>query len=169
MIFILVAFGGSYEDAWRANVAASTDKAKIEQLKILKEGRREKIKVCKDQITEFCNRWDEANPFDQTSLEKTVDVPKWPSGINQKLITKEMRIERDTIRKFNDGVLQRNAAKQVEHRNRRVAAEKEYAREIGLFDIISEEKFTGSSYYSLSYELYSRCETNYEIDEVKEI
>ena len=168
MIFILVAFGGSYEDAWRANVAASTDKSKIEELKILKEERREKIKVCKDQITKFCNQWDEANPFDQTSLEKTVDVPKWPSGINQKLITKEMRIERDTIRKFNDGVLQRNAAKQAEHRNRRVTAEKEYAREIGLFDIIPEEKLTGS-YYSLSYELYSRCETNYEIDEVKEI
>lgn len=168
MIFILVAFGGSYEDAWRANVAASTDKPKIEQLKTNKEERREKLKVCKQQIQEFCDRWDEANPFDQTTLEKVVDVPKWPSGIAQKLITKEMRIERETIREFNNGVMQRNAAKNAEHRKRRIEAEFEYARSIGLFDLIPEEKFTGAC-YSLSYELYNRCETNYEIDEVKEI
>jgi hypothetical protein len=168
MIFILVAFGGSYEDAWRANVAASTNKTKIEQLKADKEKRREKLKVCKQQIQTFCDRWDEANPFDQTTLEKVVDVPKWPSGITQKLITKEMRIERETIREFNNGVMQRNAARNYEHRNRRIEAEFEYARSIGLFDIIPEEKFTGA-YYSLSYELYTKCETNYEIDEVKEI
>ena len=168
MIYILVAFGGSYEDAWRANVAASTDKTKVEELMANKEDRREKLKVCKQQLEEFCNQWDEANPFDQSTVEKLVDVPKWPSGIAQNLITKEMRIERDTIRKFNEGVNQRNAARYAEHRALRAVAEKEYARSIGLFELIPEEKFS-FTFYSLGYELFNRCDTNYEIDEVKEI
>lgn len=167
MAYILIAFGGSYEDAWRSNIVVSRDLHKIELLKGEKELHRDTILEIKRTVEEYSEWWRKANPFDDSSMEKTVNLPKWPSGIDQRLITKEMRIERDTIKKFNDGVNQRNAARNMEYRTRNYNAEKDFARTLGLFELVSEE--STQTYLSIPYSLISYSDLNYEIGEVKEI
>lgn len=166
MAFILVASGGSYEDAWQSNIAVSKDQLAIEQLKLKKENEREFIESVSEKLGEFIKQWEAENPFDANSLEKTVDVPKWPSGIDQRLITKEMRIERDTIRNFNTQVCFRNSERTVAHNKLRMAAEYAFCESQLLFDVINKEEFHESF---ISYRLHQHIDMRYEIEEVEEI
>ena len=116
MAFILVAFGGSYEYAWRSNVVVSRDLHKIELLKGEKELRQQQIDEIREKLEAFEKQWHAENPFDDSLQEKVMDIQKWPSGIDQRLITKEMRAERESIRKFNAEVNARNGARRLAYR-----------------------------------------------------
>ena len=166
MAFILVASGGSYEDAWQSNVAVSRDKIAIEELKIKKENEREFIAACSEKLDAFIKEWEMKNPFDPNILEKTVAVPKWPSGIDQRMITKEMRIERDTVRNFNNQVCFRNSERITRHNKLRMVAELEFCEALELFDVVDRESFHESF---ISYRLHQHINVRYEIEEVEEI
>lgn len=168
MAFILVAFGVSYEDAWRKNVAVSRELEKIVALKEAKESRIKVIDEIRTKLEEFTKEWEASNPFDQASIEKLVEIPKWPSGIDQRLITKEMRAERQSIKDFNEEVNRRNSERHTAYRDRRLAAEIEFLRPLGLFELVKEENIS-EGYYSIAYRLYCITDRQYEIEEVEEI
>jgi len=167
MAFILVAFGGSYEDTWRSNVVVSRDLHKIELLKEEKELKQKAIDEIRGKLEAFEAKWNAENPFDNSTQEKTVDIPKWPAGIDQRLITKEMRVERETIKKFNAEVNARNAARHIAYHEKKIQAEKQFLVSINAFDVINPEELGNT--YSIAYDLYSMTDHQYEIEEVEEI
>lgn len=166
MAFILVASGGSYEDAWRRNVVMSKNLAAIEEVKNKKENDRDFIAACQGQLNEFIKEWEKKNPFDSNALEKVVDVPKWPAGIDQRLITKEMRVERETIRSFNLQVTARNREAILAHTKLRWIAEREFCENLGLFNVLDKLVFTEGF---ISYRLYQEIDVAFEIEEIEEI
>jgi hypothetical protein len=167
MAYVLIAVGGSYEGAWRSNVAASRDLHKIELLKAEKEFQRDAILEIKAKVEEFSMQWRLDNPFDTSSIEKVLNVPKWPAGMSQKMITKEMSDHRECIRKFNQEAQQRNAARQLEYREKNYNAEKEFARALGLFDLVKED--STRAFYCVALSLSDYSGTYYEIEEIEEI
>lgn len=167
MAFILVASGGSYDDAWHRNVVMSKNLAAIEEVKTKKENERDFIAACNEQLSEFIKEWEKENPFDNSVLEKVVDIPKWPAGIDQRLITKEMRIERDTIRSFNLQVTARNREAVLAHTKLRWIAERNFCENLGLFNVLDKILFAEGF---ISYRLYHQeIDVTYEIEEIEEI
>lgn len=164
-IYLLVASGGAYEDAWEKVELASKDKSKLESEQVKREGLRDFCKEAIKKIESFVDDWNSVN--NMTSLEELADVPKWPSGLDQRFITKEMKAERQTLVQFNKDVLARNHQKIADHNNKRFAAEVEYAEQIGLFEHVPKENFTQG--WSVAYLLYPYIEAQYEIQEVEEI
>lgn len=166
MAFILVAFGGSYDDAWQNNVAVSTDEAAITALKVKKESEREILISCSKKLNEFVKEWEKKNPFDSNLLEKTANLPKWPSGIDQRMITKEMRSERESICAYNNGVNDRNRAQLLAHNKLRIDAEHEICEELGLFNVLDRSLFANSF---ITHRLYQFIDVQYQIEEIEEI
>ena len=76
MAFILVAFGGSYEYAWRSNVVVSRDLHKIELLKGEKELRQQQIDEIREKLEAFEKQWHAENPFDDSLQENVMDIQK---------------------------------------------------------------------------------------------
>ena len=164
-IYLLVASGGSYEDAWEKVELASKDKSKLEAEQVKREGLRDFCKEVIKQLESFVDDWNSVNVME--ALEEPANVPKWPSGLDQRLITKEMKAERQSLTQFNKEVLARNHQKISEHNNKRFAAEVEYAEHLGLFDRVPKENFTQG--WSVAYLLFPYLEARYEIQEVEEI
>ena len=164
-IYLLVASGGSYEDAWEKVELASKDKSKLEAEKFKREELRDFCKEAIKKIESFVEDWNSINPM--VILEELAAVPKWPSGLDQRLITKEMKAERQTLVQFNKEVLARNHQKISEHNTKRFTAEVEYGEHIGLFERVPKENFTQG--WSVAYLLYPYIEAQYEIQEVEEI
>lgn len=167
MAFILIAFGGSYEDAWRTNVVVSRDLQKIEMLQAELELKNETINNIRIQLEAFASKWDLENPFDYSIQEKTKDFPNWVGAIDRRFITEEMKEERKAVINFNAEVNTRNSARLVEYRNKKIQAEKEFLKSINAFDVISETEI--GYRYSISYDLFNMTNHNYEIEEVREI
>jgi hypothetical protein len=117
-IYLLVASGGSYEDAWEKVELASKDKSKLEAEQVKREGLRDFCKEVIKQLESFVDDWNSVNVME--ALEEPANVPKWPSGLDQRLITKEMKAERQSLTQFNKEVLARNHQKISEHNNKRL-------------------------------------------------
>ena len=164
-IYLLVASGGSYEDAWEKVELASKDKSKLEAEQVKLEGLRDFCKELMAKLSSFVEDWNAVNAG--PPLEELAEVPKWPSGLDQRLITREMKAERQTLVQFNKEVLARNHQKISDHNGKRFAAELEYAEHLGLFDRVPKENFTQG--WSVAYLLYPYLEAKYEIQEVEEI
>lgn len=160
-IYISVAYGGAYENAWETNMAASLDLSKIEELNTQQEARVRYLKGIQEQVDAFIVERDNNVCFDRDKeYEKLLDLPKMPS--DNKLITKEMRQERERIRNENAEIAQRNSAKYMEFYNERNDAIEAFARSIG-FD---EELPDGKKVQSF---LYNETDVSYRIDEVEMI
>lgn len=166
MAFILVASGGSHDDAWHRNVVVSKNLAAIKEIKTKKENARDFIAGCRTQLDNFIREWEKNNPFDNSILEKIVDVPKWPAGVNHRLITKEMRIERDTIRSFNLKSIERNREAILAHTKLRWIAERDFCENLGLFEVLDKNVFVEGF---ISYRMYQEIDVYYEIEEIEEI
>ena len=164
-IYLLVASGGAYEDAWEKVELASKDKSKLEGVQVQREQLRDFCKEVIKKLESFVEDWNSVNVM--ASLEELAEVPKWPSGLDQRLITKEMKAERQTLVQFNKEVLARNHRKISDHNAKRFASEVQYAECLGLFEQVPKEQFTQG--WSVAYLLHPYLEAQYEIQEVEEI
>lgn len=112
-IFVAVAYGGQYEDAWESNLAASEDVTKVEAFIAEEKARREKEGQFQLALHKFYNEFREANPVTRVALPRK-ERPKWKAGIAEKDITPEMRQERRDIDSFNmEQIRKQNAAENV--------------------------------------------------------
>lgn len=93
------------------------------------------------------------------------------AGMDQRLITKEMRIERDTIREFNAQVAKRNSDRMVAHNQKRNVAMLEFALSIGLSkeDLPDFDPANVLSDMPLTSRLYIATNVEYRVDSVDKI
>lgn len=96
-IFVLVVHTGEYEDAKTDVVCASSDSARLEQIKSELEQRTSIIKRALDAM--YAAQKDFQGRVIGPVRPLTKPIPKFPS--NQKLITAEMRAEREAIKAEN--------------------------------------------------------------------
>jgi hypothetical protein len=87
-------------------------------------------------------------------LEKVSDWPRWKAGISEKDITKEMRDERNSIKRNNEEIEKRNSIKIADREDRINKAKKyfidnlKYSEEIISF---IKKNFNGLGYYHSDY------------------
>ncbi len=99
-IFVVVASGGKYEDAWRRPVLASHDKDKVQFYVDAKVRERAVITDIKTRHRDAIRAWVNANP-EPAILDYTLPDKPWPlwTGLKEKEITQEMRNTREVLRK----------------------------------------------------------------------
>lgn len=165
-IYIAVAFGGSYEDAWESNHVASLDQSKIVRYVEEQNARIARLKDVEGQLFTFTVEYDKKNPFDRSQMEAQQEVPKWPSGIDQRLITKEMRAERDSIRAFNAEVIARNHQRMMKYNEERNEAMLGFLISIGFDfkDLPNSESAEGLTHVASKF--HHATDVSYRVDEV---
>jgi chaperonin cofactor prefoldin len=111
MIYVLVCTAGEYEDKYCFNVAASTNKEKIEALKHKKEEDVEKLIAFKEKLQEFFHDYISKYDFEdfkvQRFTKKQLEDPALKK--KKKLITEISRLE--NILKNNNSILSSNEFK----------------------------------------------------------
>lgn len=167
MAYILQVSGGQYDAAYTSNVAVSRNLRKIELLKTELERKRDLIVDIYNKTSKHSREWDEANPFDHEAQEQTLAVPKWPAGLDQRLITQDMRDERNTIKNINEGICVRNSARSQAWVDRYHEAELAHARELGLFDVFPESEL--QYYHSVTSAISKFSSMFYSIEIIEEI
>lgn len=100
-IYILVSFGGSYEDAWETVKKASFDKAKLEGEAHEKNAELDRKREIQKEYNAFRDDWEKKNPQPEIPeiVYEEMPVPKLPN--REKDITPEMRAEKNWIRSEN--------------------------------------------------------------------
>ena len=168
-IYIAVAYGGSYEDVWETNLAASFNQEKINSFVNEKVALVERVKAASAKLGEFATEYERLNMFDRSRMDAQKEVPKWPAGIDQRLITKEMRAERESIRAYNAAVISRNHKRMMDHNDRRNEAMVAFLMSIGFDfkDLSGEEPF--SCGVNISTQIYRVTSVSYRVDEVDAI
>ncbi len=167
-IYVAIAFGGSYEDAWENNVAASKDRLKIERYVEDQNARIARLTEIELAVRQFAEEYDKKNPFDRSTYEAAFDVPKWPAGMDQRLITSEMRAERESIKKLNAEIAQRNHARMTSHNEARNEAINSFAFAHGL-DQEDVSNWDEATNFNIIHYLNNATGTKYRVDEVDEI
>ena len=112
--------------------------------------------------------YDKLHPFDDSVIEKMQVVPKWQPGIDQRLITKEMRAERESIRAFNMEVSIRNSERIMANNKWRNQALLDFAVSAGLdfADLANSEEAKNISAIGITSRLRRDTDVAYRIDEV---
>lgn len=155
-IYIVVASGGSYDDAWSNNMFATTDKVVAEAKRAELEAEHVKLGEDLEKFYQFCRALDEE--LGPVELEARLDWPRWKSGIAQVEITQAMRNERTKIQLKNEQIVRKNA-------------ELHQARQAIIRP--REEAFLASLGYEPGHRIYNRwrshSEVNYTVDEVEMI
>lgn len=164
-VYIAVSSGGSYEDAWECNCIASLDKQKIVDYVDGQNARIARLKDFQGKLMAFSFEYDQKNPFNQLEQESQIPVPKWPAGIDQRLITSEMRAERDSIRAFNAEVISRNHQRVIEYNNARNDASIAYLESIG-FDFADLGPEADSGFPHITSKFYRATDIVYRVEEV---
>lgn len=90
----------SYDDSYNSNVFATIDKEKAES-KVIELKEKQKIYL------ETLGKLNELNEkilkeLGPVPIGKIIDIPKWPSGMKESMITQEMRDERSKIKLLNE-------------------------------------------------------------------
>ena len=146
MIYVLVCAGGEYEDKYCFNVAASTDKEKIEALKHKKEEDVEKLIALKEKLQEFSHDYISKYAFEDFKVQR---------------FTKK-QLEDPALKKKKKEIEEQNAKHRQNFYANLSKAEMAYAKEIGVFEIIEEQR-------NFSYTLNNSIDEIFSIEEFEEI
>lgn len=107
-IYLIRAISGDYDiDNWIVGWVETPEKA-VETCKHMNEIHELAVKY-KTLIRDFHSSVVKTTP--QEEMETIPQYPRWPAGIPQNLITKEMRDERERIKKEASEVQERNEVK----------------------------------------------------------
>lgn len=102
-VYVMIAYGGSYEDAWRSNRLASLDKSALEAVANVKNEEIRVLTEKQERVREHMQVWAKKNPTPPHPGEVYVDkltVPTWVH-LKEKEITAEMRAERALLKEEN--------------------------------------------------------------------
>jgi|GEM_PF-4723212 len=170
-IYLAVAYGGSYDESWERIVVASTNADKIRRYVEEQTARVERLKDVEIKTDSFAVDYDTLHPLDHSIMESLVNLPKWPAGIDQRLITREMRAERNSIRALNDEISTRNRTRVTEHTARRNEALLAFAISVGLNldDLPDAGVLRMANAPGITSLLYRATDISYRIDEVDTI
>jgi hypothetical protein len=146
MIYILVCEGGEYDDKYSYNIGASSDKEKIEALKKKKEEDVEKLISFKEKLQNFSHEF--IGKYDLNSF-------------NVKRFTKK-QLEDPDFKKKKKEIEEQNAKHRQNFYANLSKAEMAYAKEIGVFEIIEEQR-------NFSYTLNNSIDEIFSIEEFEEI
>lgn len=90
---------GEYEDRSETVIAASADRAKLEEERKRHEGRQKRLKEWHDKYRDFWRQYKEDHPSPPfPHLER---APRWKAGLRKEDITAEMRAEREAVESRN--------------------------------------------------------------------
>jgi len=113
-IYVIVASGGQYDDAWQSNIGYCTSMEQAEVLKdrLVCENKRDvelhrKIQKLKGEIFKL-------GPI---VYEKPIDLPKWKNGLGIDQITDAMKNERSSIMIKNQIIAAHNEEKCTAYNN----------------------------------------------------
>jgi hypothetical protein len=107
-IFIIRSITSDYEGSNGTVGWVETKEQAIEKAKHMNEV-HELAEKYKNQVWDYRNRIYDTIPKEE--LEQVPSYPKWPAGLAEKLITKEMRDERETIKQLQVEIGERNDIK----------------------------------------------------------
>ncbi len=159
-VYIVVAAGGSYDDAWHSNLSAHLDRtvAELEVLRLQEQSKR--IQTILEDVRKFYHEQLKAQAF---TLEEVPQPPKGPSKQ-----TKENRAQHkaamDAYYKLAQPIAQRNEEKRLAAMNAAREAAKQKAIELGAIE--DDLKLMGfeEAYFSV----YCRdADASYEIEELE--
>jgi hypothetical protein len=105
-IYVVVHSGGSYEDAWSNNVAASTDRVKAEAFMAKEIAEQERHNESLKRIMEV--EGEIVRDLGVAKYEHTLPYPKWKAGLGKEDITQEMRNDRLRVDLLNRQISERN-------------------------------------------------------------
>ena len=108
-IFIIRAISGDYDISNYTVGWVETKEQSIEKVKHMNEIRELAIKM-RTKIWEHRNSLYDIVPKEDS--EESPSYPKWPAGIAQRDITKEMRDERNRIKQLQSEISERNMVKE---------------------------------------------------------
>jgi hypothetical protein len=109
VIYLVVAFGGEWDDAWQRNKWSTLDKEKAAQYIIALEANQARHNVTVDKITEFSDAYvNRVGPCPAVGCQQS--YPRWAPGISASAITEAMRSEREDIKASNAHIAKQNDA-----------------------------------------------------------
>lgn len=107
IMYLVVSFGGQWDDSWHQNEWSTLDKAKAEQFIVDLIATQDLHNSIVDKIQVFCDAHHErVGPCN--SVGGYQDYPRWTPGIANSAITAAMRSERDYIKANNARIQEHN-------------------------------------------------------------
>jgi hypothetical protein len=97
-LYVIVASGGSYDDAWENAEFVTDDLAKGQACVDKWDAFRDTVINARKKSNEFRTQWLKDNPRPICPTPVLVDVPRWDSKVK---VTKEMRDERKRLEALN--------------------------------------------------------------------
>lgn len=109
VIYLVVAYGGEWDDAWTRNKWSTLDKEKASQYVIALEATQNLHNATVDKITEFCDAYvNRIGPCPAVGCQQS--YPRWAPGISAAAITDDMRAVRECIKANNARIQEQNDA-----------------------------------------------------------
>lgn len=115
-IYLAVAYGGEWEDAWQTNLAASFDRTLVEQFITTKKSEDEEHDRVFALYREFVDQYSSANPMPE--YQRDTDYPRWGAGLGAHEITDKMREERNKVIRQNQLIAEANSKAYEEWRQK---------------------------------------------------
>lgn len=135
-IFVIRAISSDYDiSPWPVGWVETKEEA-IEKAKHMNEVHELTVKY-RDKIWDYRNSLYDTLPKEE--LEHIPSYPKWPAGIAQKDITKEMRDERDSIKKLQDEIGERNGVKNKKRHDEIERLTQEFVNSLNLSSEVLKE------------------------------
>jgi len=103
-LYLVIASGGEFDDAWKQNEVGSFDQQKAKDYARDATNDRQKRNEDLDSFDEVSSKWyEEKGPIPYGTR---LPIPKWGAGhgVGEKDITPEMRAERSAIQAKNDAM-----------------------------------------------------------------
>jgi hypothetical protein len=129
-IFIVVAYGGQYENAWGSISAAFTDRSSAEAYILYKEDLAQRIYQKEVLLAAFYEKYEAENPRPPRAVQHV--LPRWRSGMSEKDITPEMRTERTRLFDLNSKLAEEASIAYEIYEETLLAAQQQYAEAGGI-------------------------------------
>lgn len=153
-MFVVVAYGGSYDDAWEQNVVGSTSAQKAQDYIDARLLDAERFAEIDAQLSVAAKSIIKQLPAGKPLLP----TKPWPAGLGEKDITPEMRAEREAIQQANAKINQENSDLYQKQYAEEQAELLKIARGLGLTEAIGDMGVLVFLKWQLSF--------NYRIDEI---
>lgn len=142
IVYLVVEYGGEYEDKWSTNVKAYYERAKAEQFIIDWKIEQESLERKAETLMSFRQQYVTDNPK-YIGYEHLEEIPRWKPGIAQTEITFEMRAERDEIKARNVERDKRNTEREDSWNAKYLIAANELRTtiDVPLLTTVHEESF----------------------------